>query len=275
MRMEFWVLGGDRRNYWAARHLQASGHTVRCFGVPDAQDTPLPFYIERLVLPFPSFQGALVRGHSAVPMEEVLQHVDADSTVYGGLFGAWREALEHHGAEVRDFYGTEPMTTANAIPTAEGAIQLAMDYAPITLHGANVLVIGFGRIGKILARKLHGLSACVTVAARKPTDLALAEAMGLQTDLTGRYLHGLAQYAFIFNTVPATVLTDEQLDLLGADCLLMELASLPGGFSQAYCNKRKINYLFAPGLPGRCAPKSAGAIYAQNILDDIRREETP
>ena len=273
MRMEFWVLGGDERNYWAASHLQANGHTVRCFGVPNATDTQLPFYIERLILPFPSFQGALVRGHSAVPMEEVLQHVDADSTVYGGLFESWREPLEHHGATVRDLYGTEPMTTANAIPTAEGAIQLAMDHAPITLHGAQALVIGFGRIGKILARKLHGLSACVTVAARRPTDLALAEAMGLQTDLTGKYIHGLSQYDFIFNTVPAPVLTEEQLDALRGDCLLMELASLPGGFSQEYCREHNINYLFAPGLPGRCAPKSAGAIYAQNVLDDIRKEE--
>lgn len=273
--MDFWVLGGDARNGWAARHLAANGHTVRCFGVPEKPDTPLPFYIERLVLPFPSCQGALVRGHSAIPMEEVLQRVDADSTVYGGLLGAWREALEHHGARVRDLYGTEPLTTANAIPTAEGAIQLAMDRTPITLHGANALVIGFGRVGKILARKLHGLSACVTVTARKAADLALAEAMGLQTDLTGRYLHGLSQYDFIFNTVPVTVLTEEQLDQISPDCLLMELASLPGGFSQDYCRARGVNYLFAPGLPGRCAPKSAGAIYAQNILDDIRREETP
>ena len=150
-----------------------------------------------------------------------------------------------------------------------------MDHAPITLHGAQCLVIGFGRIGKILARKLQGLSACVTVTARKPTDLALAEAMGLQTDLTGRYLHGLSQYDFIFNTVPATVLTEEHLNALRPDCLLMELASLPGGFSQEYCKTRRINFLFAPGLPGRCAPKTAGAIYAQNVLDDIRREETP
>lgn len=270
--MEFWVLGGDARNFWAAKHLAANGHTVRCCGVPDAADTPLPFYIERLVLPFPSCQGALVRGHSAVPMEEVLQHVDADSTVYGGLLDGWREALAHHGAKVRDFYGTEPMTTANAIPTAEGAIQLAMDHAPITLHGAQCLVIGFGRIGKILARKLHGLSARVTVTARKPTDLALAEAMGLRTDLTGSYLYGLSQYDFVFNTVPAPVLTEAQLDQLAPGCLLMELASLPGGFSQEYCKERKINYLFVPGLPGRCAPKSAGVIYAQNILEDIRRE---
>ncbi|MBQ3357217.1 MAG: hypothetical protein IJG45_08950 [Oscillospiraceae bacterium] len=272
--MEFWVLGGDARNYWAAVHLAECGHTVRCFGVPDAPDTPLPFYIERLVLPFPSYQGALVRGHSAIPMDEVLQHVDADSTVYGGLLGAWREALEHHGARVRDLYGTEPLTTANAIPTAEGAIQLAMDHAPITLHGAQCLVIGFGRIGKILARKLHGLSANVTVAARRPTDLALAEAMGLQTDLTGKYIHGLSQYDFIFNTVPASVLTEKQLNGLAADCLLMELASLPGGFSQEYCRAHQISYIFAPGLPGRCAPKSAGRIYAQNILDDMQREET-
>ncbi len=94
-------------------------------------------------------------------------------------------------------------------------------------------------------------------------------------ELVERTLHGLKQYDFIFNTVPAPVLAEEDLNALRPDCLILELASLPGGFSQDYCKAHSINCLFAPGLPGRCAPKTAGALYAQNILDDIRREEEP
>ena len=54
---------------------------------------------------------------------------------------------------------------ANAVPTAEGAVQLAMEELPITLHGARVLVVGFGRVGKLTAHRFRALGARVSVAA--------------------------------------------------------------------------------------------------------------
>ena len=54
------------------------------------------------------------------------------------------------------------------MPTAEGAIQLAMEELPITLHGARVLVIGYGRLGRVLADRLAGLKARVSVAVCRP-----------------------------------------------------------------------------------------------------------
>lgn len=40
---------------------------------------------------------------------------------------------------------------ANAVPTAEGAVQVAMEELPFTLHSARVLILGFGRVGKLTA----------------------------------------------------------------------------------------------------------------------------
>ena len=37
---------------------------------------------------------------------------------------------------------------ANAVPTAEGAVQVAMEELPFTLHSARVLILGFGRVGE-------------------------------------------------------------------------------------------------------------------------------
>ena len=53
--------------------------------------------------------------------------------------------------------------TANAFPTCEGALQLAMEQTAFTLQNARCLVIGAGRIGMLLARKLYALDAQVTV----------------------------------------------------------------------------------------------------------------
>ena len=272
--MEFWILGGDERNRWAAEYLCGIGHEVHTFGVPGCSDEPMPLYMERTVLPFPSFQGALLRGVSAIPIEEILHRVDGDSTVFGGLIGTWAQAFDHRKARVFDLYGSEPLTTANAVPTAEGAICLATEHSPITLHGASCLVLGYGRVGKILAAKLQALSAHVTVALRKAPDQALAEALGLVTDRICVYSRGLEQYEFVFNTVPAEVLTGEQLARLDKSCVLLELASAPGGFSRTQCEALGLTCCHAPGLPGKYAPKTAGILYAQSILTLLQKEDS-
>ena len=272
--MEFWILGGDERNRWAAEYLCGIGHEVHTFGVPGCSDEPMPLYMERTVLPFPSFQGALLRGVSAIPIEEILHRVDGDSTIFGGLIGTWARAFAHRKARVFDLYSSEPLTTANTVPTAEGAICLAKEHSPITLHGANCLVLGYGRVGKILAAKLQALSAHVTVALRKAPDQALAEALGLDTDRISVYSRGLAQYDFVFNTVPAEVLTGEQLARLDKSCVLLELASAPGGFSRTQCEALGLTCCHAPGLPGKYAPKTAGILYAQSILTLLQKEDS-
>lgn len=272
---EIFLIGGDTRSDWAAKHLESSGCAVRTFGVPQLPDTPLPQTLSRVVLPFPSFQGERVRGNAGVPVAEILSRLHAESIVFGGKLSGWREAFEARGARVFDCYGTEPLTTANAVPTAEGAIALAIAHSPDMLHGAHCLIIGFGRIGKVLSQKLRALSAHVTVSARSAGDLALAQALGLRSDRTGVYLHGLGQYDFVFNTVPAPVLSREQLSQLPHGCVLLELASAPFGFSAADCAALGLSYQSASALPTRFAPKAAGTLYAQCILDLFKREELP
>lgn len=277
MRQTYWMVGGDERSFWTAQHLRCGGAEVLTYGVPRLSDTPLPSDFSCLILPFPSFRGALVRGASAVPVEELLCRASNRTHVFGGLFGIWREAFEGRGARVTELYDTEPLTTSNAIPTAEGAICLAMEHSPITLHGASCLVIGYGRIGKLLSHRLLALGAAVTVAARKPADRALAEACGMESELTGIYLHGLGQYDFVFNTVPSPVLDEAQLRRLPPECVLLELASQPYGIDALACERLGLTYVPAAGIPGQYAPKTAGALYAQSILDilNLKTEETP
>ncbi len=263
----FWCLGGDERSFYAAQYLKSRGLRVCCFGVPGMENSPLLERLERVILPFPSFQGALLRGKSAIPVEELLCRLGAGSCVYGGLLSSHAEVIRAHGGKPIDLYGAEPLTTENAALTAEGAICLAIGNSPVSLQGASCLVIGFGRIGKLLAQKLCALGARVTVATRKEADRALAEALGCLSEETGAYRHGLGQFDFLFNTVPAPVLSRAQLETFSPRCLMMELASQPGGFSPEDCKELGLSYLPAPGLPGRFSPKTAGALYAGHILD--------
>ena len=145
------------------------------------------------------------------------------------------------------------------------------DYPLIELQGKTMGLIGYGRIGKALASRLHALHAHVTVSARKSADLAAIEAAGLRADMTGSYLHGLAQYDCVFNTAPAPVLRQEHLGALRADCRIIDLASGSGGL-EADAPPR-LHYIHALGLPGKEAPATAALLLRKFIVRTLSEQE--
>ena len=149
--MELWMLGGDRRSPWTAQTLRAAGHAVHTFCVPSLPDETPPPEIERLILPMPCLRNGAIPGTRPLAPQEVLAHLRAGSRVYGGLLD--RLGLPE-GIRAAELYGSEPMTTRNAVATAEGAIAEAVLHSDGTLHGAACLVIGFGRVGLALAQRL-------------------------------------------------------------------------------------------------------------------------
>ena len=155
----------------------------------------------------------------------------------------------------------------NAIPTAEGAIKLAIENTDYTLWGASVLVIGYGRVGKILANRLKAMGCKVTVTARKPADLSLGEALGFNCINTSFLNNEPLKFDIIFNTVDFKVIEDKSLDTSEAD-LIIDLSSL-GGLNLEYARSLGKNAFKAPGLPGIVAPKTAADILSSILLHII------
>ena len=156
---------------------------------------------------------------------------------------------------------------ANAVPTAEGAIQIAMEELPVTIHGARVLVIGYGRVGRMTAQRFQALGARVSVAARKYADLAWAESLGLGVEQTGHLLGWLCGYDLVINTVPARVLGKPELRDLKPDCLVIDLASKPGGVDFEAAARLGIRVVWALSLPGKTAPVTAGESMKHTIYN--------
>ena len=159
------------------------------------------------------------------------------------------------GVLVVDFALRAELAVATAAATAEGAIQTAMEQLDQTLLGMECLVLGFGRIGKLLSCRLHGLGARVTATARRPEDLAWIRAYGYQALETGKLDGHLSVFGAVFNTVPSPVLGGPLLRQLPADCLLMDLASVRG----IETAEGGPEVLWARSLPGRLSPRSAAA----------------
>src|SRR5699024_7365838 len=148
----------------------------------------------------------------------------------------------------------EEMQVLNAVPTAEGAIQVAMEEMDITLHGSNAIILGYGRIGRALAKMLQGIGVNVYVEARDVTDLAWIKNNGYYPVPLKKLQCYLSKMDVIFNTVPVVILDQALLNQLQKDSIVIELASKPGGVDLDFAEKSDVNVIQAQGLPGKVAP---------------------
>ncbi|MCL2082918.1 MAG: hypothetical protein FWH04_06760 [Oscillospiraceae bacterium] len=170
-----------------------------------------------------------------------------------------------------DFLDREDFAILNAVATTEGALEFAMHQMPRTLHGASTICIGYGRIGKLLCRSLQALGANVTGAARRAEHFALMEAHRIR-QLHTHHLDGqLGQFDLVINTVPHPVLMHARLRELPPDCLIIDLASAPGGVDFKAAEQLGLSCYWERGLPGKCSPESA-AEYMRDTLYRILEE---
>lgn len=142
---------------------------------------------------------------------------------------------------------------------------MAMESTDRTLHGSRCLIIGYGRIGRVLADRLLALGAEVTVSARKYGDLAWIEAWGCRSVQTGALTGQLERFDLIFNTAPALILDGARLRETREDCVIIDLASAPGGVDMEAARRLSRQVIPAPGLPGKVAPRTAAAAIRDSV----------
>lgn len=271
------ILGGDARMGFLARMLSGDGYSVYTWDIasaPAAQPLEEASKAERIILPVPlTKKSGLLNSAQGVSLDTIWsllrpeQHISA-----GAIRESEHAAARAHGLTLHDYYTRETLTVRNAVPTAEGAIQTALENMSVTLNGAPCLVVGFGRIGKLLAHDLKALGAQVSVSARRLEDLAWIDAFGYRPLRTNHLGGTLGGFRAIFNTVPHPVLAETQLRELRPDCVLIELASAPGIDAEA-AKQLSLAYVKASGLPGRTAPESA-AIALKETIYQLWEEET-
>lgn len=156
----------------------------------------------------------------------------------------------------------DPMYLAeNAAITAECALFTAMERTKSALRRQPILVIGWGRIGKCLAKLLKAADADVTLLIRKASDRAMAQALGYTAIGPEELEPILPELRLILNTAPEPVISQAQAASC-RKCVLIDLASLPGiGGGEV---------LRARGLPGKLAPNSSGKLIADTVLREAK-----
>lgn len=281
------VIGGDDREIYLIPELQRLGAYIIGLGL---EKSLLGNSIEHVktfsevmdkanVLLFPMFgtddRGLVKAKYSDYPIildNEVLKSIPPGMP----LFIGWARPALIHAAQKRNIPIIEvanrnDVAILNSIPSAEGAIQMAMEATDITIHSSRSFVLGFGRAALTLVHLLKGMGAKVTVVARKAADLARAVEMGVEALPFSGLASAIGKAEIVFNTVPAPVLDQTILEKMSLDAVIIDLASIPGGTDFEYAGMLGIKAQLAPGLPGIVAPRSAARILA-DILPSVLLE---
>lgn len=267
MNRSFGVIGGDRRQAELARLLAADGNTVCTYGLdrwkPGGEGSLNHAALaDTVILPLPLCKGDGVLNceEGPVPTTDLFRRLHPGQMILAGqVKPQQRQEAAVCGLTLEDYFLREELTVANAAATAEAAIQVAMEQLDRTLLGMPCLVLGFGRIGKLLSHRLHGLGAQVTATARKPEDLAWIRAFGWRPLETGALDGKLGAFGAVFSTIPSPVLGAPLLAQLPKDCLCVDLASVQG-IDLAAAERLGLPHVWARSLPGRMVPRTAAAV---------------
>ena len=233
---------------------------------------PIPISRDKKNLNLPS--------SNSVEIKSILQLLDTSNIIFGGqFFDSAKKYLKENDIKYIDYFDIESFQIQNALLSAEGAIFYSKEKLERTISGLRVAILGFGRIAKILSYLLRSQGATITVYARKESDFTWCKLIGLNA-VKIRILGNRSSidfqnnnYDLIFNTIPYQILDERFAKNYDGATLLIDLASYPFGIDDSIAKKYNLNYYRELGIPGRYAPKSAGNIIGETILNNLQFEE--
>ena len=282
MKNRYLVLGGDLRNIKLAGMLADDGNRVYSFGQDRSDEilddgriekcTSLKTAMEKAQViigpvPFSSNEDFINApfAHDKIMIDDLMKTNKGKIFISGSIKDDLKKKLDEKYMEVIDIMKRDDLAILNTIATAEGTIEVAIKNSDKILQGSRVLILGFGSVGKIVANKFSKMSAIVTCAARKVSDLAWIKAYGYNSLNINDMLYDLKEFDIIINTVPQTILRERELKHIDAEALLIDLASSPGGIDGKIAKSMGLNFIWALALPGRIAPSSSAKFIKDTV----------
>lgn len=255
-----------------ADELVENKNLIKCNSIKEVVDSsniilgPMPLSVDRKNLSAPFSE-------EKIDIDTVIEEMSNKNKIFiaGQILDNIAEKLQKGKITYIDLLKREELVVLNTISTAEGTIQLAMEETQRTIHGSKILVMGFGRVGKVLAKMLYGIGAEVSCEARKDSDIAWIKAYGYTpvhlSELEGK----LGEYDIIINTIPFLILDENRLNYIKKDCTIIDLSSNPGGVDRKVAREKNLKVIWALSLPGKVAPITS-AQFIQETLYHILKE---
>ncbi len=284
--MDICLIGGDTRMGMLAETAAEKGNRVICCGMDmygfkksclltDSISVAIKSS-RAVILPLPVTRDGInlftPLSYFGITIFDIVKHLKEGQLLLGGMISPeLYKKLSETGATVVDYFAREELNILNAISTVEGVLEIAMHETDFTIFASNVLIVGYGRLGRVAADRFSSMGANVTVSARKKSDLAWIKVEGYNGILTSDIEKHSEKFDIIINTVPNIVISKKELESLKKECLIIDLASLPGGVDFDTASRLGIKAISALSLPGKVAPRSAASVIydtLSSILDE-------
>lgn len=279
------VVGGDLRIVKLIEMLNNDGYKVYTYALENSEEllnldgvdmcptleeavsyskvvigpVPLSSDRKRLSTPF---------GRNNVNLEDFVEALKRKYLIAGNI--GIKEQLDNNNIQFTDLLKREEFSVLNTIATAEGTIQIAMEETQRTIHGSNVLVMGFGRIGKVLSKMLDGIGAKVYCEARKNEDISWIKAYGYNPIHLNDLNEHLEKFDVIINTIPFQILDDERLNLVKKEVVIVDLASNPGGVDRKSAREKGLKVIWALSLPAKVAPLTSAEFIKETLYHVLK-----
>lgn len=279
------VVGGDLRIVKLIEMLDKDGYKVYTYALENSEELlnmesvemcptleeaiknskvvvgPIPLSSDRKRLSTPF-------GRNSVDLEDFVAALKGKYLIAGNI--GIKDELDSNKIQFTDLLKREEFSVLNTIATAEGTIQIAMEETQRTVHGTNVLVMGFGRIGKVLAKMLDGIGAKVYCEARKNEDISWIKAYGYNPIHLNDLDENLGKFDIIINTIPFQLLAGERLDLIKKEAIIIDLASNPGGVERKAAREKGLKVIWALSLPAKVAPLTSAEFIKETLYHVLK-----
>ena len=279
------VIGGDLRIVKLIEMLDNDGYKVYTYALENSEDLlnmervemcptleeavaaskvvvgPIPLSSDRKRLSTPF-------GRNYVELNEFVNVLKGKYLIAGNI--GIKEELEQNGVQYTDLLKREEFSVLNTIATAEGTIQIAMEETQRTVHGSNILVMGFGRIGKVLAKMLDGIGAKVYCEARKNEDISWIKAYGYNPVHLNDLNENLGKFDIIINTIPFQILDTQRLEFVKKEAIIIDLASNPGGVDRKVAREKGVKVIWALSLPAKVAPLTSAEFIKETLYHVLK-----
>lgn len=289
------IIGGDSRQIYLAGELARSENRV-CHYALCKSPNKAPYSDTRgdsapitaacsleeacgssacIVCPIPLSKNGPFLNQSAfsenLPLSLILSALKPGQTFFAGCIPEiFRSAAADLGVQVFDLMDVPSLSFYNTIATAEGAVCEALIRSPLNLHQSSCAVLGYGKCGHTITNYLKGMFCRVCVVSSQETERAQAALIADQTEDLKGFEACAGNFDFIFNTIPAPVVTARVLERMRRSVTIIDIASAPGGVDFQAAQNLGICAALCPGLPGKYAPASSAKAIKEIIEKNLK-----
>lgn len=277
--MRVLFLGGDKRYLEIVRRLKDKKFDIDLVGYIKKYENINNKKIDEInicdydVIFFPIngvMNDFIIKGEESISVNvNLLKRSKCDALIFSGIpTPCLDKILKESNREAIYLMQDKEIVLDNAVITVEGILADIINNTEISINNSNIMVIGYGNIGKSLSDALNYLKANVIVAVKEQEDFEKLKSRGMYTiysnDINAMKM-AINLSDIIINTVPSLVLNEEFIDSIKNEAYVLDISSYPYGINKEYLDKKQIKNKIYPGIPGKIAPKTAGRILTKKI----------